>query len=143
MKSIALMITLALFGFSACKEDNKQPSQTQTTQGEQPRSPDNTVVNERDKSGTTMLPTDQSESPADREITQNIRKSIIADNALSPTAKNVKIITSGGVVTLRGPVKSQAEKTTTADQAQQAPNMKRVDNQLDVQSEPSDQHPNK
>ncbi len=139
MKSIALMITLALFGFSACKEDNKQPSQTQTTQGEPPRAPDNTGVNDRDKGGTTMLPTDQSESPTDRDITQSIRKSVIADSALSPTAKNVKIITSGGVVTLRGPVKTQAEKTAIADKAQQTPNVKRVDNQLDVQSDQAPQ----
>lgn len=140
MKSIALMITLALFGFSACKEDNnKQPSQTQTTQGEPPRAPESTG----DKSGTTMLPADQSESPADREITQSIRKSVVADSALSPTAKNVKIVTSGGVVTLRGPVKTQAEKTTIADKAQQTPNVKRVDNQLDVEAAPADQNPKK
>lgn len=140
MKSIAIIITLALFGFAGCKED-KQPSQTQTTQGEAPRAPDNTGVNERDRSGTTMLPTDQGENPADREITQNVRKSIMGDSSLSATAKNVKIISSGGVVTLRGPVKSQAEKSTIVEKAQETANVKRVDVQLDVLPESGGQNP--
>jgi osmotically-inducible protein OsmY len=44
------------------------------------------------------------------EISANIRKSILADKSLN--AQNVKIITSGGRVTLRGPVKNETEKIT-------------------------------
>jgi osmotically-inducible protein OsmY len=45
---------------------------------------------------------------------------------------NVKIITVDGVVTLRGPVKSADEKTHIESLAQQATDVKRVDNQLEI-----------
>ena len=66
--------------------------------------PDNTARNVRDRDGTTLTPGDQSESKADLALTQRIRQAIVADDSLSTTAHNVKIITSDGVVTLRGPV---------------------------------------
>ena len=48
-------------------------------------------------------------------------------------AKNIKIITIDGVVTLRGPVKSEKEKTDIGAKAQQVAGVKRVDNQLEVE----------
>ena len=42
---------------------------------------------------------------------------MVADKALSTNAHNVKIITTNGVVTLRGPVKSPEEKDTIAAKA--------------------------
>ena len=72
--------------------------------------PDNTDVNVGDRRGEILTPGDQSESKADRTLTQRIRQAVMADKSLSTTAKNVKIITINGVVTLRGPVKSPQEK---------------------------------
>jgi hyperosmotically inducible protein len=47
-------------------------------------------------------------------------------------AKNIKIMTLDGVVTLRGPVKSPHDKETIVAKAQQIAGMDKVDNQLEV-----------
>ena len=88
----------------------------------------------RDRGGETKTPMDQSESEADRTITQNIRKALTADDSLSTNAKNVKIITNDGTVTLRGPVKSEKEKADIEAKAKQVAGVKQVDNQLEVAS---------
>jgi len=46
--------------------------------------------------------------------------------------KNVKIITREGVVTLRGPVKTAAEKTQIGTIATETKGVKRVENQLEI-----------
>jgi osmotically-inducible protein OsmY len=94
---------------------------------------DNTAKNARDADGTTLTPLDQGESEADRTITQQIRKAVVDHEQLSTNAKNVKIITLNGVVTLRGPVKSTEEKSTIASVAQKTGGVKRVDNQLEIE----------
>src|SRR6185295_17520232 len=72
---------------------------------------DNTGKNVRDRDDdATLTPPDQGGSAADRELTAEIRRSIVKDDSLSTNAHNVKIMTNDGVVTLRGPVKSVAEK---------------------------------
>jgi osmotically-inducible protein OsmY len=93
---------------------------------------DNTAKNQRDNSGQTLTPIDQSNDPADIKITADIRKMVVHDKTLSATAKNCKIITSrGGAVTLRGPVNSAQEKRTIGDHAQAA-GATSVSNQLEV-----------
>ena len=72
------------------------------------------------------------ESQIDRDLTQQIRKAIMADKSLSTTAKNVKIITVNGAVTLRGPVKSLHEKEAIEAKAQQIAGATNVENQLEV-----------
>src|ERR1051325_8304845 len=71
---------------------------------------DNTAVNDRDRDSATKTPIDQNENQADIDITANIRKRVV-DTKMSVNAQNVKIITQDGKVTLRGPVKSEDEKT--------------------------------
>lgn len=93
---------------------------------------DNTRVNERDRSSTALTPMDQGESTADRDMTQSIRKSVIADDSLSFTAKNVKIITRDGRVTLRGAVNNAREKTTIEKAAKDLAGAKMVTNELEV-----------
>lgn len=97
---------------------------------------DDTGRNVRDRDDRTLTPTDQGASESDRTITQEIRKAVTDNDALSMNAKNVKIITVDGVVTLRGPVKSPDEKTTVAGIARKAPGVKRVDDQLEVERNP-------
>ena len=77
-------------------------------------------------------PLDQSNTSSDLEITQAIRKKVVGDDDLSFNAKNVKIITVSGKVTLRGPVESSQERATIERSARDVPGVKRVDNQLEV-----------
>ena len=100
------------------------------TQNTAPVKADNTARNA--DSPTAQTPVDQKENEADLQISQNIRKAIVADDSLSLDAHNVKVITSGGVVTLRGPVKSQQEKAAIDAKAKQVPGVTRVDNFLEV-----------
>jgi hyperosmotically inducible protein len=72
--------------------------------------PDNTKVNERDKSKAEPTADQQKENLPDREITRQIRRSIMQDKSLSTYAHNVKVISQKGMVTLRGPVRSDEEK---------------------------------
>ena len=57
-----------------------------------------------------MTADQQKMNAADQEITRKIRRSIIADKSLSTYAHNIKIISQDGAVTLKGPVKSDAER---------------------------------
>ena len=94
--------------------------------------PDNTGRNVRDRGGATVTPGDQSESHADRTLTQQIRKAVVGDKSLSTMAKNIKIITVDGVVTLRGPVKNSQEKQAIEAKAQQIAGGNKIDNQLEI-----------
>jgi osmotically-inducible protein OsmY len=94
---------------------------------------DDTGRNVRDRHDAALTPMDQGGSEVDRTITQHIRQELVKNDRLSTNAKNIKIITVDGVVTLRGPVKSSDERTTIASVAQRAGGVKRVDNQLEVE----------
>jgi osmotically-inducible protein OsmY len=94
---------------------------------------DNTATNERDRSGETQTSGDQSNSSADLKITQAVRQALMKDSELSITAKNIKVITSNGQVTLRGPVKTAQEKAKINQLASSAAGGARIDDQLDVE----------
>lgn len=95
---------------------------------------DNSGKNVRDRDDATLTPADQAKgSDADVKTTQAIRKAVVDDGSLSTNAHNVKIITLGGIVTLRGPVASQAEKTKIASiAAQHAGGATKVKDQIEV-----------
>jgi len=93
---------------------------------------DNTEKNKRDRDMSALTPGDQGENETDLSISRQIRQAVVTDTALSSTAKNIKIITRAGVVTLRGPVKSDKEKTDIAALAQRIDGVQRVDNQLET-----------
>jgi hyperosmotically inducible periplasmic protein len=94
---------------------------------------DNTARNERDRNPGTQLPTDQAENQADREISANVRKAVMADNSLSTNAQNIKIVTSNGTVTLRGPVKTAQEKEAIEAKAKQVLGVNSVVNLLEIE----------
>jgi hyperosmotically inducible protein len=96
------------------------------------RDVDNTGINKRDRNEDALTPGDQGASAEDREITRKIRRAITQNDQLSITAKNIKIITASGKVTLRGPVNSQAERDLIAAVAQQMAGPAALDNQLEV-----------
>ena len=94
--------------------------------------PDNTVTNKRDRSGQTKTSGDQSNSSADLKISQAIRRALVKDSELSMTAKNIKVITVKGQVTLRGPVKTAQEKTKIDQIVRSAAGGAQINDQLDV-----------
>jgi len=107
-------------------------AQTSPTAAPAEASPDNTKVNERDRSSAALTPMDQENGKTDLKITQQIRQAVMANGSLSFTAKNVKIITQGGKVTLRGPVKSEQERSDIEAAARKVAGVTEVDNQLEV-----------
>jgi osmotically-inducible protein OsmY len=135
--------SLVAAGIAAASESRSSPTWArslaplaiQIAAGEDvPKDADNTGRNVRDRDDRTLTPTDQGNSESDRNITAHIRREIVANDALSTNAHNVKIITTDGIVTLRGPVKSAAEKAAVASKAEKATGVKRVDNQLEVET---------
>jgi osmotically-inducible protein OsmY len=119
---MAALAAIPILSLSALAEDTK------------PKEPDNTKTNERDKSGDTRTPLDQSNTPEDLKLVQNIRHAVVKEKSLSMTAKNVKIITAGGQVTLRGPVNNADEKKKIEDLASAAAGKGKVVSQLEVKS---------
>src|SRR5262245_12778556 len=103
---------------------------------EQRMDADDTGRNVRDRDDRTLTPMDQGQSEQDRTITQEIRKAVTNHDERSTNAKNIKIITVDGVVTLRGPVKNAQEKTTIVAIAHKAAGTKRVDDQIEVERNP-------
>src|SRR6266516_2279547 len=100
--------------------------------GNEKAKPDNTATNERDRSGETKTSGDQSNSSADLKTTQAIRQALMKDRELSTTAKNIKVITANGHVTLRGPVKTAQEKARIDQLARSAAGGGKIHDQLDV-----------
>ena len=92
---------------------------------------DNTGKNTRDRDDQSQTATDQSNDPADIKITADIRKMVVNDGSLSMMAKNVKIITTDGVVTLRGPVETEKEKAAIESHAKHA-GAKKITNELEI-----------
>ncbi len=122
MKRITLsLLCLTALSFSAFAEENSSSPAA-----------DNSGRNERDRSGETKTSFDQSNSKADIDVTAAIRRAVMKDDSLSMTAKNVKIITENGMVTLRGPVKSAAEKAKIAELAAAAAGGAKIENQIEV-----------
>jgi len=118
-----LLACLSAFSLAALAEDNEKAK------------PDNTATNERDRSGETKTSGDQSNSSADLKITQAIRQALMKDRELSTTAKNIKVITANGQVTLRGPVNNTREKTKVEQIAKSAAGDAQIVDQLDVKNQ--------
>jgi hyperosmotically inducible protein len=76
----------------------------------------------------------QSNAAQDVELTKKIRQSLTQDQSLSTYAHNVKIITRGGVVHLKGPVRSQEEKDAVGAKAGAIAGNENVKNELMIKS---------
>ena len=136
MRATAWLLLMILVCFApACSSETKKEGDTApppSSAAPATTDADNTARN-AEVNTATETPTAQAENPADREITASIRKSVVDDNSLSVNAHNVKIITDGGIVTLRGPVKSDHEKQTIETKAKQVAGVTRVNNLLEVE----------
>jgi hyperosmotically inducible periplasmic protein len=98
-------------------------------QDNQQTAPDNTKKN---KDRTSPTADQQKVNPTDRAITQKIRKAVHDDTSLSTYAHNIKIIAQDGKVTLRGPVRSEDEKSNLQAKAVAVAGRENVTNQLEV-----------
>jgi osmotically-inducible protein OsmY len=122
--ALAVFVSPILFGIPAISQSQDQASPPASS------SPDNSGQNKyqnKDK-----IADNQKESTSDREITQKIRRAIVSDKSLSTYAHNVKIITQGGQVTLKGPVRSDDEKSSIASKAAEVAGQDKVTNELSV-----------
>jgi hyperosmotically inducible protein len=94
--------------------------------------PDNSGRNVRDRSHDAITPFTQSNDQSDVQTTRKIRRALMDDKSLSTMARNVKIVTVGGTVILRGPVKSEHEKTAITDKALQIAGTGHVNDHLEI-----------
>jgi len=125
LKSLRLLLPLGSLVFCVSlmaiptpqSQDNQQPA------------PDNTKTN-KDQAGPTA--DQQKTNPSDQALTQKIRKAIHEDQSLSSYAHNIKVITQDGKVTLRGPVRSEEEKSNLEAKAVSVAGQENVTNELDV-----------
>ena len=114
---LACLTALAPVGF--CQDQGSAPITT----------PDNSAKNKAHSHTADQ----QSEATSDRMLTKKIRQSLVADKSLSTYAHNVKIITRDGMVTLKGPVRSEDEKSAIASKAAEvAGSPDKITNQLTV-----------
>ena len=123
MKKMSMMLAVCLSAAVALSAPVRIHAAQQSTS-----KADNTQKN-AEKGATAEQ---QKENKTDREITREIRRSVVKDKTLSIKAHNVKIITKDGHVTLRGPVKSEEEKKTVEKAAVEVVGKGKVTNDIEV-----------
>jgi hypothetical protein len=106
------------------------PDTTRNTTGD--TDPDNTGVNERDASGDTVTPEDQPNRSEDVELLATLRSRVMEIENLSINGQNVKIISQGDKVVLRGPVQTEAERDAIVAVAKDVVGAENVINELEV-----------
>jgi hyperosmotically inducible periplasmic protein len=94
--------------------------------------PDNTKTNKRDRERRQPTADQQNQNRPDREITREIRRSITNDKGLSTYARNIKIITQDGNVTLRGPVRTEEEKRSVEAKANEVVGASHVKSEIEI-----------
>ena len=94
--------------------------------------PDNTARNVRDRNDRNPTAFDQGNSEGDVDITARIRRGIVDNKEMSVSARNVKVITRNGQVTLRGPVNTAEEKRIIGDIATGIAVLGNVRNEIEV-----------
>ncbi|HEV3205462.1 MAG TPA: BON domain-containing protein [Terriglobales bacterium] len=93
---------------------------------------DNTKTNQRDQNKSEPTADQQKENAADRQLAQQIRKALMKDKSLSTSAHNVKVIAQNGMVTLKGPVKTDEEKQTVEAKAAEIAGADKVSSEIQV-----------
>ena len=123
--------TIRMFGIGCLLMGSMAVAQGQDSSAQQP-APDNTKMNKGDNNPSQPTADQQKNNRSDRDITQQIRKAIIADKSLSTYGHNVKVISQGGMVTLKGPVRSDDEKQTIEQKAADIVGKDKVTSELAV-----------
>ena len=117
-KAAQTLVLTGLFGLWTTGTFAQQPA------------PDNTKMNQADRSNDRPTADQQKDNPSDRELTQHVRQAIMEDKSLSTYAHNVKIISQNGVVTLKGPVRSDDERRAIEAKANEVAGKEKVVNEL-------------
>jgi len=125
IRTAALLLLLGALGLTS--------SMSMAGQDQSAPAADNTKANQQDQNKTGSTAESQKENSSDREISRQIRRSLMKDKSLSTYAHNVKIITRDGAVTLKGPVRSDEEKQAIEAKTREVAGVTNVDNQLEVQ----------
>ena len=123
LQGVVLVLGLLAPGVSMMAVPAARNQDTQQT------APDNTKKN---KDQTAPTADQQKVNPTDRVITQKIRKAVHDDTSLSTYAHNIKIITQDGKVTLKGPVRSEDERSNVEAKAAAVAGAGNVTNQLTI-----------
>jgi hyperosmotically inducible periplasmic protein len=130
---IALLILLGSFGIVWAQQD--QPADAQAPA-------DNTKVNQRDREKTEPTPDQQKENKSDRELARQVRRALVKDKSLSTYAHNIKVIARDGMVTLKGPVRSDEEKQAVeAKAAEAAGGTDKIKSEVEVSAKKIDEKP--
>ena len=124
MKSLASSLLVCMLGFGL--------SLTAQASNRQATPPDNTNTNKRDRDQRQPTADQQNQNRPDRDITRDIRRSITNDKGLSTYARNIKIITQNGNVTLRGPVRSEEEKRSVEAKANEVAGASHVKSEIEI-----------
>ena len=97
--------------------------------------PNNSGINVRDRAANAITAGEQSNAKGDINLTTQIRRAVEKDDSLSMAAHNVKIVSVNGIVTLRGPVKTEQEKESVGAKAKTIAGADKVNNQLEVEAQ--------
>jgi osmotically-inducible protein OsmY len=125
-KGFVFIAAAALLGSSvmAAPQPRQDPGQQSA--------PDNSKTNKRDRDKSSPTADRQKMNPTDRDLAKRIRSAITDDKSLSTYAHNIKIIAQDGKVTLKGPVRSEEEKSAIENKATEVAGAGNVINQLEV-----------
>ena len=93
---------------------------------------DNTKKNKRDRDPGVVTADQQLQNESDLELTRKIRKALTDDSTLSTYAKNIKIISRQGKVTLRGPVNTAEERMKVENFAKSIAGAANIINQIEI-----------
>ena len=96
------------------------------------QAPDNSKTNQQDRGTATA--DQQAENQEDRDLARKIRKSIVDDKNLSMYARNVKVIARNGTVMLKGPVRTEDEKSAIEAKAVEIAGAANVKSEITVKS---------
>ncbi|MBV8866829.1 MAG: BON domain-containing protein [Acidobacteriaceae bacterium] len=96
------------------------------------QAPDNTAANKTDRSPNVPTADNAKNDQSDLALEKHIRRDLVKDKSLSTYGHNVKIVASGGKVTLRGPVRSEEEKKAIEEHATKYAGAGNVINDLSV-----------
>ncbi len=97
--------------------------------------PDNTRVNKEDQSANAPNADRAKSNTSDTQVMAHIRRDVVKDKSLSTYAHNVKIVSSHGKVTLRGPVHTEQEKQTIEQYAKKYAGDENVTSEITVKGD--------
>src|SRR6266404_3281019 len=116
----AALLSTAIIAGPLPRQDTQQPA------------PDNTKTNKRDRDKNSPTADRQKMNATDRDLAKRVRSSIMDDKSVSTYAHNIKIVAQDGKVTLKGPVRSEEERTAIEAKATEVAGAGNIINQLEV-----------